>query len=352
MFPPEETVWPTDLQKAAACVQRWVPYPNVCGSKPVVPFGVGEFTTHFLVFILVGIGMFTGGTIWLLTHGQMSHFRPPARPLASPHSERTLRSGELSSEVLQPEPKRLKMSNPFLDAFKRTPRGNPPTQRGPQLQERPSCCIRLAISEVPQSFSALDAALVESATTLNARVCPTATGLPLAPHCFPPLGKALRQRGPAQRGTWPVRDRKRGLGATTCSARRKLQQSTHVLAKTNLVAAPEGSLYKSKFEYPQLLSSYVWVCLSYGCPWCVLFKGVRIYFGIFFRLFFGFFFRFSSGPAKCCILQHFLIYTSSSTSPASFSTSPACPTNIPSITNKSWVTKSKNVAGGLTGSKQ
>ena len=34
-------------------------------------------------------------------------------------------------------------------------------------------------------------------------------------------------------------------------------------------------------------------------------------------------------------------YTSPSTSPASFSTSPACPTNIPSITNKTWVTKSK-----------
>ena len=41
--------------------------------------------------------------------------------------------------------------------------------------------------------------------------------------------------------------------------------------------------------------------------------------------------------------------TSPSTSPASFSTSPACPTN-PSITNKSWATKSKKkkVAGGLT----
>ena len=33
-------------------------------------------------------------------------------------------------------------------------------------------------------------------------------------------------------------------------------------------------------------------------------------------------------------------YTSPSTSPAPLSTSPACPTNIPSITNKSWVTKS------------
>ena len=35
-------------------------------------------------------------------------------------------------------------------------------------------------------------------------------------------------------------------------------------------------------------------------------EGVRIYFGIFFRFVLGFFFRFSSGPAKCRILQHFL----------------------------------------------
>ena len=76
----------------------------------------------------------------------------------------------------------------------------------------------------------------------------------------------------------------------------------------------------------------------------------------FFSFFFGIVFRFSSGPAKYRVLQHFLAklthFTSSSTSPASFSTSPACPINIPSITNKWWVTKSKNVAGGLTGSKQ
>ena len=39
--------------------------------------------------------------------------------------------------------------------------------------------------------------------------------------------------------------------------------------------------------------------------------------------------------------EHDAFYTSPSTSPASFSTAPACPTNIPSITNKSWVTKSK-----------
>ena len=82
-----------------------------------------------------------------------------------------------------------------------------------------------------------------------------------------------------------------------------------------------------------------------------------IYFGMFVRFTLGLFclcfvsfflsFRFSSGPAKCRILQHFLekndeLYTSLSKSPASFSTSPACPTNIPSITNKSWVTNLKS----------
>ena len=36
-----------------------------------------------------------------------------------------------------------------------------------------------------------------------------------------------------------------------------------------------------------------------------------------------------------------VFYTGPSTSLASFSTSPACPTNIPSITNKLWVTTSK-----------
>ena len=85
---------------------------------------------------------------------------------------------------------------------------------------------------------------------------------------------------------------------------------------------------------------------------------VRIYFGIFFRFVLGFFFfSFFVRASKMSYFTAFsreidAFYTSSSTSPASFSTSPACPTNIPSITNKSWVTKSKNVAGGLTGSKQ
>ena len=41
-----------------------------CGSKPMGShFGVGAPPT--LVGILVGIGMFTGGTIWILTHGQI-----------------------------------------------------------------------------------------------------------------------------------------------------------------------------------------------------------------------------------------------------------------------------------------
>ena len=81
---------------------------------------------------------------------------------------------------------------------------------------------------------------------------------------------------------------------------------------------------------------------------------MRIYFGIF--LFFGFVFSFFVRASKMSYFTAFsceiaAFYTSSSTSPASFSTSPACPTNIPSITNKLWVTKSKNVAGGLTGQK-
>ena len=33
-------------------------------------FGVGEFTTDFRT-ILVRIGMFTGGTFWILTHGHI-----------------------------------------------------------------------------------------------------------------------------------------------------------------------------------------------------------------------------------------------------------------------------------------
>ena len=54
--------------------------------------------------------------------------------------------------------------------------------------------------------------------------------------------------------------------------------------------------------------------------------------------FFGDFFRFTSGR-KMSYFTAFsrkidAFYTSPATSPASFSTSPTCPTNIPSITNK------------------
>ena len=34
-------------------------------------FQVGEFTTHFRTYFAGWIGMFTGGTIWILTHGQL-----------------------------------------------------------------------------------------------------------------------------------------------------------------------------------------------------------------------------------------------------------------------------------------
>ena len=35
-------------------------------------FGIGEFTTHFrLPILVVGLGCSLGGTIWLLTHGQL-----------------------------------------------------------------------------------------------------------------------------------------------------------------------------------------------------------------------------------------------------------------------------------------
>ena len=42
------------------------------GSYGIPFWGVSEFTTHYLEPILVGIWMFTGATIWLLTHGHMS----------------------------------------------------------------------------------------------------------------------------------------------------------------------------------------------------------------------------------------------------------------------------------------
>ena len=74
---------------------------------------------------------------------------------------------------------------------------------------------------------------------------------------------------------------------------------------------------------------------------------VRIYFGMcFFVFFLGCFSFFVRARKKMSYFTAFsreieAFYTSPSTSPASFSTSPACPSNIPSITNKSWVTKSQ-----------
>ena len=44
---------------------------NGHGSKPMVPVW-DRCTAHFSLFYLLGIGMFTGGTIWIWTHGPMS----------------------------------------------------------------------------------------------------------------------------------------------------------------------------------------------------------------------------------------------------------------------------------------
>ena len=41
---------------------------SACGSKPMVPFW-GRCTTHFRTYFSGCIGMFLGGTIWILTHG-------------------------------------------------------------------------------------------------------------------------------------------------------------------------------------------------------------------------------------------------------------------------------------------
>ena len=42
------------------------------GSKPMGSnFGVGEFTTHFRTYFSGWIGMFTAGTIWVLTHSHV-----------------------------------------------------------------------------------------------------------------------------------------------------------------------------------------------------------------------------------------------------------------------------------------
>ena len=52
---------------ACAFGQTWLWVNTVLGSH----FGVGEFTTHFRTNFIGWIGMFTGGTIWVLTHGDL-----------------------------------------------------------------------------------------------------------------------------------------------------------------------------------------------------------------------------------------------------------------------------------------
>ena len=64
-----------------------------CGSKPVGShFGVGEFTTHFRTYFGGWIGMFTGGTIWVLTYGRFdvdpSLIQNPVSMRGSPRKEK------------------------------------------------------------------------------------------------------------------------------------------------------------------------------------------------------------------------------------------------------------------------
>ena len=47
-----------------------------CGSKPIMGSHFGVGAPPILEPILAGIGMFTGGTIWILTHGQVSQGPP------------------------------------------------------------------------------------------------------------------------------------------------------------------------------------------------------------------------------------------------------------------------------------
>ena len=51
--------------------------------KSVLGSILGEFTTHFREPIFVGIGMFTGGTIWVLTHDHLPGEDP--RTLGTSH---------------------------------------------------------------------------------------------------------------------------------------------------------------------------------------------------------------------------------------------------------------------------
>ena len=54
----------------AAFLVRLYPAAIWHGSKPMVPFW-GRCTTHFRTYFSGWIGIFTGGTIWILTHGDL-----------------------------------------------------------------------------------------------------------------------------------------------------------------------------------------------------------------------------------------------------------------------------------------
>ena len=63
-----------------------------CQNRFGIPFlgfrcttGVGEFTTHFRLCFSGWIGMFTGNTIWLLTHGQVRPVLPGPLPADLSH---------------------------------------------------------------------------------------------------------------------------------------------------------------------------------------------------------------------------------------------------------------------------
>ena len=76
----EKSLW----EHVAVVVKtNWIPFLGVGappilvylsgGSKPFWdPILVGEFTTHFRTYFSGWIGMFTGGTIWILTHGHLA----------------------------------------------------------------------------------------------------------------------------------------------------------------------------------------------------------------------------------------------------------------------------------------
>ena len=57
-----------------------------CGSKPMVPLW-GRYTTHFRTYFSGWIGMFTGGTIWILTTATLGLYyaNPFLQPFGFPH---------------------------------------------------------------------------------------------------------------------------------------------------------------------------------------------------------------------------------------------------------------------------